>query len=57
MVNLKNLYTNNYLTFEDYNILKLFLKIRNILAHNNNITLYIISVVLGNKEDKLKRII
>lgn len=48
MVNLKNLYTNNYLTFEDYNILKLFLKIRNILAHNNNVTLYDISVVLGN---------
>lgn len=48
MVNLKNLYANNYITFEDYNILKLFLKIRNILAHNNNVTLYDISVVLGN---------
>lgn len=48
MVNLKNLYDNNYMTFEDYNILKLFLKIRNILAHNNNVTLYDISVVLGN---------
>lgn len=48
MVNLKNLHNNNYITFEDYNILKLFLKIRNILAHNNNVTLYDISVVLGN---------
>lgn len=48
MVNLKNLYANNYITFEDYNILKLFLKIRNILAHNNNVILYDISVVLGN---------
>jgi hypothetical protein len=48
LVNLKNLYDNNYMTYEEYNILKLFLKIRNILAHNNNVTLYDITVVLGN---------